>query len=172
MMQTRRLTTLAILIASASVLHFVESLVPIPLPVPGIKFGLANTLTLCAIVLLGLSDALWVAGLRVVLGSLLGGYLFSATFAMSLAGAFASTLAMFIIYRFGKQLLSLVSVSICGAIVHNVAQLLVATFLVQTAGVFAYLPYLLLFAVPTGFLTGLISTKLVTHVREVTDFTK
>lgn len=169
-METRKLTLLATLIVLASGLHFLENMIPIPLPVPGIKFGFANTITLCTIVLLGFSEALWVAVLRVLMGSLLGGFLFSVTFAMSLAGSVASALAMYLVFRLAKDQLSLISVSICGAIVHNLAQLMVAAGVVQTAGVFAYLPYLLFFALPTGFITGFISIKLVHHFQNMPRF--
>jgi heptaprenyl diphosphate synthase len=77
---------------------------------------------------------------------------------------------MYFVYKVGSNRFSLVSVSICGAVAHNLAQLAMAAFVVQTPGVFAYLPLLLLFAVPTGFLTGVISAKLVGHFQKLPIF--
>ncbi len=151
---TRRIIILGLFVAIAGVLHAVEAWVPLPLPVPGVKLGLANIVSLAVIELYGWREALAVAVARVVLGSLLGGAFLGPAFAMGLSGAVASTLAMAWAHARWRPALSLAGVSVFGAAVHNVAQLCVAAVLVMSAAVFWYLPYLVLFALPTGLATG------------------
>lgn len=140
--------------AVAGVLHAVEGWLPLPVPVPGVKLGLANIISLVAIVLYGWRDALAVAAVRVVLGTLLGGAFLGPSFALAMSGALASTLAMAYACRRWRPALSLVGVSVVGAAVHNLAQIGVAAVLVASASLLWYLPYLVLFALPTGLATG------------------
>lgn len=148
------------LVALAGALHVVENFLPLPLPVPGLKLGLANIVTLFVVVRFTLRDALTVAMLRVVVGALLGGAILGPSFAMGLTGAIASCLAMYYAQRHWDAVFSPVGVSVFGAVVHNMAQLLVVAGLVQTPGLLYYLPYLLLFAVPTGVATGVAGAAL------------
>lgn len=151
---TRRLVTLGLFVAIAGVLHAVEGWLPLPIPVPGVKLGLANIISLLAITLYGWRDALAVAVLRVVLGTLLGGAFLGPAFAMGLSGALVSTLVMAWAHRHWRPALSPVGVSVLGAAAHNLAQISAAAFIVASAGLYWYLPYLLLFALPTGLATG------------------
>ncbi|MDT8902268.1 Gx transporter family protein [Anaeroselena agilis] len=154
MTDTRRLVTLGLFVAIAGVLHAVEAWLPLPVPVPGVKLGLANIVSLAVIDLYGWREALVVAAARVVLGSLLGGAFLGPSFALGISGAAASTLAMAYAHSRWRPSLSLVGVSVLGAAVHNIAQITAAALLVASAAVFWYLPYLLLFALPTGLATG------------------
>ena len=158
MHNTRRIVLLALLIAMASVLHVVESWLPLPLPVPGIKLGLANIVSLIVIVMFGWRDAIYVAILRVFLASLFGGIFFGPAFAMSIGGAIGSTLVMAYVYRQWHPEFSLIGISIIGATIHNVVQIAVAAFLVSSATLLWYLPYLIIMALPTGFATGMTAT--------------
>ncbi|MDR3589328.1 MAG: Gx transporter family protein [Negativicutes bacterium] len=154
-MDTRRVVILGLFVAIAGVLHAVEGWLPLPVPVPGAKLGLANIVSLLAISMYGWRDALVVAVLRVVLGSLLGGTFLGPAFAMSMSGALISAVGMAFAYRYLRPMFSLVGISIIGAVLHNLAQIAVAATLVASPGLFWYLPYLLLFALPTGVATGL-----------------
>ncbi len=154
MTDTRRLIILGLFVAIAGVLHAVEAWLPLPVPVPGVKLGLANIVSLVVIELYGWREALAVAAARVVLGSLLGGAFLGPAFALAFSGATASTLAMAYAHFRWRPALSLVGVSVLGAAVHNLAQIGVAALLVASAATFWYLPYLVLFALPTGLATG------------------
>jgi heptaprenyl diphosphate synthase len=151
---TKRLTILSLFVAIAGVLHAVEGWLPLPAPVPGVKLGLANIISLVVIVRYGWRDALAVAAVRVVLGTLLGGVFLGPAFALGLSGALASTLAMAYACRRWRPALSLVGISVLGAAVHNLAQIAAAAVLVSSAALLWYLPYLVLFALPTGLATG------------------
>lgn len=147
----RRAAVLGLLGALALALSFLESLLP-PIPVlpPGAKLGLSNLVTMFAAGSLGLPSALFLAALK-------GGFAFLtrgvAAAAMSLCGGLLSTAVMWLLLR--KTNASLSVVGVCGALSHNLAQLLAAYFLTASAVLF-YLPFLLIFGVLTGFLTGLV----------------
>lgn len=163
MAQTKRITTLALCVALAGILHVVESWLPMLLPVPGAKLGLANMVSLFVLAIYGWREALYVAGLRVVLGSLLGGGFLGPSFVMAMSGALVSILVMSWSYRYGRPAFSLVGISVLGATAHNVAQIVAAAVLVASAGLFWYLPYLLLFALPTGVFTGYAVARFLTR---------
>jgi len=155
MHKTRRMVLLALLIAMASVLHVVESWLPLPLPVPGIKLGLANIISLIVIVKFGWRDAIYVAVLRVLLASLFGGLFLGPAFVMSLSGAIGSIVVMAYVYHHWHCVFSVIGISIIGAVIHNVVQITVAALLVSSVTLLWYLPYLILFALPTGLATGM-----------------
>jgi heptaprenyl diphosphate synthase len=156
MNNTRRMVLLALFIAIASVLHVVESWLPLPLPVPGIKLGLANIVSLITIAIFGWRDAIYVVVIRVFLASLFGGVFLGPAFAMSMSGAIVSTLIMAYAYVSWHSTFSFVGISILGAVIHNIAQIMMAALVVSSLTLLWYLPYLILFAVPTGWATGMI----------------
>ncbi len=164
---TRRMVLLALFVAIASVLHVVEAWIPLPLPVPGIKLGLANIVSLVVIAIYGWQDAFFVAILRVLIGSLFGGAFLGPAFAMSISGALISTAVMAFVFRFWQPPFSIVGVSVIGAVVHNLAQILVAALVVVSSSLLWYLPYLVLFAVPTGLATGFTTAYFLTKVSKL-----
>ncbi len=164
MQNTKRMVLLALLVAIASVLHVVESWIPLPLPVPGIKLGLANIVSLAVISMFGWRDAIYVAVLRVFLAALFGGVFLGPAFAMSISGALGSTVAMALVYQYWHPNFSLVGISIIGAVIHNMVQIAVAALLVSSATLLWYLPYLILFALPTGLATGITTIYFIAKV--------
>jgi len=151
----RRLTTVAFLIAVGAVLHWLEGLLPPPLPVAGAKLGLANIVTLVSLLGLGPGPALSVAGGRVLVGSLVGGGFAGLGFLMSAAGAFAAVPSMYIASRSRLLRLSTIGTSVVGAVAHNLAQLAVFYAATGSRAVLFYVPYLVGFALPAGALVGL-----------------
>ncbi|HOJ83171.1 MAG TPA: Gx transporter family protein [Bacillota bacterium] len=150
-------THLAVLVSIAVVIHTVEAALPLPMPVPGVRLGLANMITLLTIVLYGARSGLLVAVLRSVIGSLIGGTFLGFGFWLSLAGGVACTAVMSLAAMMMRNgYLSLVSVSVLGAAAHNLVQLAVAGAIIGSAALLrGYFPLLLLLAVPTGVFTGL-----------------
>ena len=170
MISTRKLTTIAVLVALAIVLHLFEALIPIPFPIPGVKLGLANIVTLLALVLFDFKTALTIAFMRTVLGSLLSGTLFNIAFFLSFSGAIAATCVMAILLYLGKSLsfhsrFSLLGLSVAGAAAHNLGQLAMAALLIKHSGIFYYLPVMLLSSIPTGILTGLLLRELLKYLK-------
>lgn len=151
-MKARAVATLGILTAVALILGYLEQLVALS-PVPGVKLGLSNTVLLYALYLLDARSAWLLMALKVTLTSLL----FSGPFALlfSLAGGVASLAAMSLLRRVRD--VGIVGVSVVGAAVHNLAQLVVAAFLVETRATLSLLPILLLSALAAGVVTGAIA---------------
>lgn len=146
---------MALFVTTALMLSYIESLFPFFGGVPGMKLGLANLAVVCALYLYGWREALTVNVLRIILSGFLFGSMFSVLF--SLGGAIVSFVCMAAAKRMG---LSLYGVSMAGGVFHNVGQLLIAAFLVQTVKVGYYAPFLLAAGLVTGFLIGLLGKEL------------
>lgn len=140
------------LICLALVLSYTERLIPLQavIPLPGVKLGLANIVTLLALYLLGPKSAFTVLILRCILSSAFGGGITG--FLFSVTGGLLAMAVMTIARRIPG--LSIYGVSILGAAFHNIGQIVMAMLLMQSLYVAAYLPYLLGVAIITGFLTG------------------
>ncbi len=141
-------------VALALSLQLLESMLPMPLPIPGLKLGLANLVSVYLLLAADWHVAMRVAAIRVLLAALFGGTLLGPAFWLSSAGAFASLVGMTLLLRTASANITILGVSLVGAILHNLAQLLAASYLMQTTGVFSLWPWLVLFAVPAGFVTG------------------
>ncbi len=153
---------IAFLVSLSCVLQACESL--IPHPVPGLRLGLANVITLIVLVNLGFKHALEVAVLRTLLSSFVMGSFMSPGFILSFSAAVVSTLAMGFFYRlacFYKHLrVSIIGISILGALIHNLTQLYLAYFLlIKHPGIFVFLPWLCIGAIAMGWLTGICAAK-------------
>lgn len=152
MTRTKKLALCAVLVALALALSYLERFIPLQLiiPLPGIKLGLANTVTLIALYLLGAKCAFAVLIPRCILGAAFGGGITGLLF--SLAGGLLAMAVMALCRK--SRLFSVYGVSILGAAAHNVGQIAVAMGVLGSGYVAAYLPYLLLVAIVTGFATG------------------
>lgn len=159
----RRLARLALLTGSALVLHVFETLVPAPLP--WLRVGLANVVAVTLLETDGPGAALVVTLLRVVLGALLLGALLSPAFLLSLAGGLAAVGAMVAARALARGVLSLVGISVVGAVAHNAGQAaLLATLFVPPAAALRLLPWLVLSATLVGGLTGLSARALAQYL--------
>ncbi|NLT13504.1 MAG: Gx transporter family protein [Clostridiales bacterium] len=158
------MSKIALLTAVALILFVVEAQIPAPIPVPGVKLGLANVVTLFAIFSIGRKKAVIVLLLRIVLGSLITGQV--AAMGFSLAGGALCYIVMCVVRRFVTERQIWV-VSVFGAIGHNLGQLAVAAFVVGTASVFLYLPILLVSGILTGLFTGLSAQYLYKHLKKL-----
>lgn len=152
-----RVAYLGLFTALALIFSYVETLIPIQLGIPGVKLGLANLVIVLALYEMGTRDAYILSVARVFLSGFMFGSLFSILY--SLAGGILSLTVMTILKKQGD--FSVMGVSIAGGVFHNVGQLLVAMFVVQTARIAYYLPILLVAGLLTGFLIGLISNEVV-----------
>ena len=123
----------------------------IPLPVPGVKLGIANIAIISVLYLLGSGQALLVNLLRITLTAVLFGNFNS--FLFSMAGGMLSLLVMVLLKKSGH--FSIVGVSVAGGVFHNVGQITAAVFLMETTAIYYYLPVLLIFGIVTGIIIGL-----------------
>lgn len=170
--EERQIKKIALLVACAAVLQIAESL--IPHPIPGVRLGLANMITLVALVQLGFRVAVEIAVLRTVVSSLILGTFLSPTFILSLSGALASTLVMSLFYRLSTAErglpFSLIGISLIGASTHNLVQVgLVYLLLIQHSGIFLLLPWLGISAVIMGWINGVVASQVCMKMEQSPD---
>jgi uncharacterized membrane protein/energy-coupling factor transporter transmembrane protein EcfT len=151
---------IALLVALACILQISESL--IPHPIPGLRLGLANMVTLTTLVLLGFRRALEVAVIRTILSSLITGTFMSPGFILSFAAAIASTLIMGLLYWLSgvhqRCRFSIIGISIIGAFCHNMVQLALAyLILIKHSGIFVFFPWLSIGSLATGWVVGIVA---------------
>lgn len=161
-LDTKKMTTLALLISVAMILSYIESLVPVFVAVPGVKLGLSNIATVFALYTLGIPAAIAVSVVRVCLSALLFGNIPSLIF--SIAGAALALAAMIPLSR--VNLFSTVGVSVTGAVCHNIGQVAAAVIVMETLGVAYYLIPLLLSGTLAGIVIGVISGILIERIKK------
>lgn len=166
MLKTTHVTTtaedhhIAKLTALAIGLHILEAVFPSPLP--GVKPGIANIVTLFVLYEYGFITAAWVSLLRVFASSLLLGHFLSPTFVLSLCGALLSLAALFFAQYLPKKYFSAISLSIIAAFAHIAGQLImVRLWLIPQTGVAYLIPVFALAALGFGLINGLITAKLI-----------
>lgn len=160
-MSPRRLTRDALLTAFALAIYVVELQLPSLVPIPGVKLGLANIITLVAMFWLGPADAAGILFARIVLGGIFSGQLMS--FVYSLAGGTLCYLATLLL----RKIVTSKQIWVCGvfgAIAHNVGQIAVASAVVG-ASALAYLPALTVSGIITGLFTGLCAQFIVHRMK-------
>lgn len=150
--KAKQISVCAVLIALALALSYAERWIPLQLlvPVPGIKLGLANIVTLVALYLFNTKCAFLILIPRCVFGAVFGGGITGLAF--SLFGGILALAVMALMKR--VKGLSVFGVSVLGAAAHNIGQILAAMVLMNSVYIGAYLPYLLLVSVITGLMTG------------------
>jgi heptaprenyl diphosphate synthase len=151
-MKTKKLTRMAVLTAVALTIFVIELQLPALAPIPGVKLGLANIITVYAMFALGPGDTLCILLARVFLGSVFSGQMTSLLY--SLAGGLLCYLVMLLLRRIvtKKQLWVC---SVLGAMAHNVGQMAVAVLVTGTPALVYYLPVLMVSGILTGVFTGL-----------------
>lgn len=150
----------SLLISLALILSYIESLFPTSLiiPIPGVRLGLANIVTMFALFYLGFVSAMTISVLRCVLAALMFGGLSSLMF--SLSGALLALIIMQVLKYGYNKLFSILGISIGGAAAHNTGQILMASLMMRNTAIFAYLPILLLAGMVMGFVTAVVAQNL------------
>ena len=151
-MKNKRIATTALLIALAMILSYVETLIPVFVAVPGMKLGLTNLVVLVALVYLDGKYAFGINMLRILLVAFTFGNMFALMY--SLAGGMLSFIIMFLLYKSGK--FSYIGISVSGGVAHNIGQIFVAMFVLDTASLIYYLPVLLISGVVAGAIIGIL----------------
>lgn len=151
----KKTVILGFLLALSMILSYIESLLPLAIGIPGIKLGLPNLVVVLLLYLYGGREALAVNLLRILLSGFLFGNLSAILYAF--AGAACSFIIMFLLQKTGH--FSMMGVSIGGGVFHNIGQTLTAVFVVETFAPAFYLPFLLIAGAVTGFLIGLIGSR-------------
>ena len=150
-MKTKSIARFSLLCAMALILGYFERFIPVAPGIPGVKLGLANTVLLYAVYLMGAKSAMLLMLAKVVLS----GFLFAGLSGMlySLVGGLLSLCVMLLLSSLKD--VGIIGVSVGGAVSHNIGQIAVACMVVESRAVLGYLPVLMISAVITGTLTGI-----------------
>ena len=162
---------IAWLAALAITIHIIESALPTPLP--GVKPGLANVVTLVALLLWGWRVAVWISLLRVLVGSLLIGTFLTPTFFLSFSGACCSLIALVLVQIWSKKVPVLavgpVGYSVVAAMMHMLGQFMAAYWLfIPHKALFHLLPVLMTLALIFGMVSGVIAARVVNNLNSNT----
>lgn len=169
MSKNKKYAVIIILVTNAILISFLESFIPIPVPVPGVKLGLGNIITMIGIAFLGLNDVLFIVALRCLVVAILTRGVVMLAF--SLSGGILSALVMWFLYKKASKFFSVKGISMAGAIVHSTAQVVVASLILGQGIVLFYLPVLFISSIITGFITGKIGELSIHEVRKKGVFT-
>lgn len=163
-MSVKKLTRSAVLVAVALALSVAEGLVPLTVlfPLPGLRLGLANLVTVYALVCLGTGEAVMILVVRCFLGALMGGNLSSLAFSMT--GGLLAFAVEAVLLR--CRSLSLYGICMAGAAGHNTGQILASVVMMKTPATLIYLPPLLLASLVTGGFTGWVNALLIQRLPE------
>lgn len=163
MTKIQRYLFLSLLTAGAMVLSIIEGMIPLPYIAPGAKLGLSNIVTMTVLVLFGLKDTLLVVILRCVLLMMVATNPIS--FIYSIVSGIMSALVMSFGIKYLKKL-SLIGVSVLGAMAHNASQITVAAIMFETVGMYYYLPVLSLVSIFTGCFVGYTSIYVTENLKK------
>ncbi len=158
-----KLVRYALLIALSMVFSYIEMLIPMPIPIPGIKIGLANLVIVVALYMLGDFDAMIISLTRILLVGITFGNLSMMLY--SLAGGLLSIVLMIVAKK--TKLLSIVGVSIIGGVFHNIGQILLATTVIENIKMLYYLPILLVAGAITGLVIGIVSKSVLDKIGDI-----
>lgn len=153
---------LGVFAALAMIFGYLESFIPLPIGIPGIKLGLANLLVVVAMYKLGAKEAFVISVVRIVLSGFLFGNLFAILY--SLAGGILSFVVMSILKKRGS--FSVFGVSMAGGVFHNIGQIVVAMYIVETFSVAYYIPVLMIAGILTGLVIGIAANEIMKRLKD------
>jgi heptaprenyl diphosphate synthase len=161
MMMKNKTAQLGLLLAVALILSYIESLFPFAFGIPGMKLGLPNLAVVLSLTLFGWREALIINIARILVSGFMFGSLYGILFSM--AGAMLSFLFMMLARQ--THFFSVRGISVCGGVTHNIGQLLIAVYVVNTGGILYYLPALIAGGTLTGLIIGIVADLTEPHIR-------
>lgn len=167
--KTRNYLFISLLVAQGVVLGLLENMIPYPFAfAPGAKLGLANLITVISLFTMRKRESFLLICLRLLLTTLLGGTV--STLLYSTSGALLSYVGMLLVKKLGPQRVSIIGISATGGFLHNVGQLIVASWIAQTWSVMLYLPILSFLGILSGIVIGLAANILLHRVKTLQKF--
>lgn len=152
---TRRIAILALFVAFALIMFLIENLFPSVFPfAPGAKLGLGNIFVLLALLMFGFPEAVLVLVSKCIISMLFYGNFFSILY--SFVGGGTSLIAMWLVMKIFFPKVSIIGISIIGGVIHNLGQLIVASFVINSFTIFYYFPLLAIAGTLAGIVVGLL----------------
>ena len=160
---TKKIAILGVVSAFAAILSYIEVLVSFGFFIPGVKLGLANLAVLIVMYIYGNKDALLVNIVRIIIVGLLFSNMFSILF--SISGAMISYIVMILLKKI--DIFSTIGVSVAGGVAHNVGQLFIAIFIIESHSVINYLPVLMFAGIICGLVIGIVAIIIIRYMNEI-----
>ncbi len=163
--KTKHMMVMGLFVSMGIVLSYVERLIPTPFLAVGAKLGLANIVTLVSLVLLDKKSALYILLMRIVLvAAMFSGF---SGFLYSFAGGMFSYIGMTIFLSLDFKEVSLIGISVIGAVLHSFGQVIMATIIFSNIKILLYFPTLLLTSLITGIFVGIVSNYFIEHIKKI-----
>ena len=162
---THKIVRLAIFLAMGIVLNIVESMIPLPIAIPGIRLGLANTMGLIVLYFYSPKEYVAIGFLRVFIVTLIRTGFGSMTSILSFSGWFLSTLITLLIYFLHKA--SVYGLSVTSSMFHQAGQIIMVMIIYELPEFINYLPVLLISAIVSGLLVAFVSSKVLSMLNRV-----
>lgn len=162
-MKAKRLAELSVLTAVSLIIFIVELQIPNPFPIPGIKLGLANIITVFAVYHYKAYEVAMIVTVRLLLGSVFSGNFMALIYSAS--GAFLCLLGMLLLKRMIDEKHIWIA-SVFGAVLHNTGQIIAAVIMTQTVEIVAYYPFLLVSGCLAGAFTGLCAQIVISRLKK------
>ena len=156
-----RVAYIGVFVALAFIFSYIESLIPFSFGIPGVKLGLANLVIVIALYKISAKEVYILSVARIFLSGFIFGNYFSIIY--SLAGGLLSLTVMYLLKK--AKVFSVMGVSIAGGVFHNIGQILIAMFVVETFSVAYYLPVLLVAGALTGLVIGAVAGQVLMRVK-------
>ena len=163
MSRLQKIIFISLLVAQGVVIGLIENMIPYPFAFAhGAKLGLANLITIIALFTMPKRDSFLLIWLRLILTTLLGGTV--STFLYSMSGSLLSYFGMLLVKQLGPKRVSIIGISAAGGFLHNVGQLVTASWIAQSWSVMLYLPVLAFFGILSGIAIGIAANYLLQRV--------
>lgn len=159
--KVKNIAMCGVLTTLAMIFSYIDSLISIPIPVPGVRLGISNIAIITVLYIVGVKEAIIVNILRIALTSILFGNITS--FWFSISGGILSIAVMIFLKKI--DIFSTVGVSVAGGVSHNIGQIIAAVILMETSAILYYLPVLLITGTITGIAVGIVAVMVLKRLK-------
>ncbi len=159
--KVKNIAMCGVLTTLAMIFSYIDSLISIPIPVPGVRLGISNIVIITALYIVGVKEAMIVNILRIVLTSILFGN--ATSFWFSITGGMLSIIVMILLKKI--ELFSIVGISVAGGVSHNIGQIIAAVIIMETHAILYYLPVLLITGTVAGIVVGVVAAMVLKRLK-------
>lgn len=159
--KVKNIAMCGVLTTLAMIFSYIDSLISIPIPVPGVRLGISNIVIITALYIVGVKEAMIVNILRIVLTSIL--FSNATSFWFSITGGMLSIIVMILLKKI--ELFSIVGISVAGGVSHNIGQIIAAVIIMETHAILYYLPVLLITGTVAGIVVGVVAAMVLKRLK-------
>lgn len=159
--KVKNIAMCGVLTTLAMIFSYIDSLILIPIPVPGVRIGISNIAIITVLYIVGVKEAIFVNILRIALTSILFGN--ATSFWFSITGGMLSIVVMILLKKL--DIFSTVGVSVAGGVSHNIGQIIAAVIIMETDAILYYLPVLFITGTVAGIVVGVVAAMVLKRLK-------